>query len=261
VKNLFLIAAATAFSALASSAAAQEPRPAPKVGVMDDPCGALPRPAAGTPDDRRQIKLRLADMFNLCRYRAANQALPPPSSTRIVFMGDSITEGWKDSRPKFFQGDRIDRGISGQTSAQMLGRFYADVIALRPATVHILAGTNDIAGNGGPTSLEAIQNNIRSMVELAQAHRIKVILGTVLPAARFDWRPEVDPVPSIGALNAWIRNYARSRGITLVDYYAVLDDGRHGLAKSDSADGVHPTAAGYAKMEAALESKLGPRKH
>lgn len=261
MKNLFLIAVATAFSALASSGAAQEPRPVAKVGVMDDPCGALPRPAAGTPDDRRQIELRLADIFNLCRYRAANQALSPPSSTRIIFMGDSITEGWKESRARFFRRDRIDRGISGQTSAQMLGRFYADVIALRPATVHILAGTNDIAGNGGPTNLEAIRNNIRSMVELAQAHRIKVILGTVLPAARFDWRPEVDPVPSIRALNAWIREYARSRGITLVDYYAVLDDGHHGLAKSDSADGVHPTAAGYAKMEVALESKLGRRKH
>jgi len=261
VKNLFLIAVATAISAQASPGAAQASPPVIKVGVMDDPCGALPRPAAGTPDDRRQIELRLADFFNLCRYRAANQALPPPSSTRIIFMGDSITEGWKEGRPGFFQGDRIDRGISGQTSAQMLGRFYADVIALRPATVHILAGTNDIAGNGGPTSLEAIQNNIRGMVELAHAHRIKVILGTVPPAARFNWRPEVDPIPSIRALNVWIRDYARSHGISLVDYFALLDDGHHGLAKSDSADGVHPTAAGYAKMETALEGSLGGRKH
>jgi acyl-CoA thioesterase-1 len=262
VKSLFLIAATTAISVHASPGAAQPSPPVIKVGIMDDPCGALPpQPAAGTADDKRQIELRMADFFNLCRYRAANQALPPPSSTRVIFMGDSITEGWKESRPGFFQGDRIDRGISGQTSAQMLGRFYADVIALRPSVVHILVGTNDIAGNGGPTSLEAIRNNIRSMVELAQAHRIRVVLGTVPPAVRFDWRPEIEPVPSIRALNSWIRGYARSRGISLVDYYAVLDDGHHGLAKNDSADGVHPTAAGYAKMEAALEGNLGPRKH
>lgn len=171
-------------------------------------------------------------------------------------MGDSITEGWIMSRPEFFRGDRVDRGISGQTTAQMLGRFYADVIALRPATVHILGGTNDIAGNGGPTSLDAIENNIRSMVELAQVHRIRVVLGTVLPAAHFGWRPEIDPVPSIRALNVWIRGYARSRGVTLVDYYAVLDDGHHALSASDSGDGVHPSPAGYAKMEAALAPRL-----
>lgn len=174
-------------------------------------------------------------------------------------MGDSITEGWKESRPEFFRGDRVDRGISGQTTSQMLGRFYADVIALHPAAVHILAGTNDIAGNGGPTTLDGIENNIRSMVELAQAHRIKVVLGTVLPAARYSWRPDIDPVPSIRALNVWIRSYARSHGITLVDYYALLDDGHHGLAVSDSGDGVHPTPAGYAKMEAALSVRLDRR--
>jgi acyl-CoA thioesterase-1 len=177
-------------------------------------------------------------------------------------MGDSITEGWQQSRPEFFSGDRIDRGISGQTTSQMLGRFYADVIALHPAVVHILAGTNDIAGNGGPTSLDAIENNIRSMVELAQAHRIKVVLGTVLPAAQYSWRPDIDPVPSILALNVWIRSYARSRGVTLVDYYALLDDGQNGLARSNSKDGVHPTPAGYAKMEAALTARLnrGPKR-
>ena len=171
-------------------------------------------------------------------------------------MGDSITEGWKESRPAFFGGDRIDRGISGQTTSQMLGRFYADVIALHPVVVHILAGTNDIAGNSGPTSLDAIENNLTSMIDLARAHGIRVILGTVLPAARFSWRPDIDPVASIRALNAWIRAYARARGIVVVDYYTLLDDGRHGLAPIDSADGVHPSAAGYAKMEVALTAKL-----
>jgi acyl-CoA thioesterase-1 len=243
VNKILSIAAATASLIPASSIAAQA-TPAPiKAGVMDDPCG--------------QDRSESSDFFNLCRYRAANQSLPKPSSNRVVFMGDSITDGWKVSRPEFFRGDRIDRGISGQTTSQMLGRFYADVIAPRPAVVHILAGTNDIAGNGGPTSLDAIENNIRSMVELAQAHRIKVILGTVLPAARYNWRPEIEPVASILALNVWIRSYARSRGATLVDYYAVLDDGHHALAAGDSADGVHPSAVGYAKMEAVLSTNLG----
>jgi lysophospholipase L1-like esterase len=218
------------------------PPPAAKVGITDNPCG----------QDRDES----ADFVNLCRYRAANRALPKASSARIVFIGDSITQGWEESRPEFFRGDRVNRGISGQTTAQMLGRFYSDVIALHPAVVHILAGTNDIAGNGGPTTLEAIENNLRSMVELAQAHRIKVVIGTVAPAARFGWRPEIDPVSSIRDLNIWIRGYARSRGAILVDYYAVLDDGHHALSAGDSGDGVHPSPAGYAKMEAALSAKF-----
>jgi acyl-CoA thioesterase-1 len=242
VKKTLLIAVATAILIHTSLIAAPSAPSAANVGITDDPC--------------EQNQRDSADFFNLCRYRAANQSLPTPSSTRIVFMGDSITEGWKESRPEFFRGDRVDRGISGQTTSQMLGRFYADVIALHPAVVHILAGTNDIAGNGGPTTLESIENNIRSMVDLAQAHRIKVVLGTVLPAARYSWRPDIDPVPSIRALNVWIRSYARSHGITLVDYYALLDDGHHGLAVSDSGDGVHPTPAGYAKMETALSVRL-----
>ena len=246
MKKIYLIPAATAALIHTPLDAAPSAPAVANVGIMDDPCAQAQRNAT--------------DYFNLCRYRAANRSLPKPSSNRIVFMGDSITEGWQASRPQFFKGDRVDRGISGQTTSQMLGRFYADVIALRPAVVHILAGTNDIAGNGGPTTLDAIEKNIRSMVELAQAHRIKVVIGTVLPAARFNWRPEIDPVPSIRALNAWIRSYARSRGITLVDYYAVLDDGHHGLASTDSGDGVHPSPAGFAKMEAALTAGLDRRR-
>ena len=242
MKSLFFLAAIATL--VTTSAIAAEPAsPAFNVGVTDNPC--------------QQKHDESADYFNLCRYRAANQSLHRPTSSRIVFMGDSITQGWQASRPQFFRGDRVDRGISGQTTSQMLGRFYADVISLHPAVVHILGGTNDIAGNGGATTLESIENNIRSMVELAQAHRIKVVLGTVLPAARFSWRPELDPVAAIRNLNLWIKNYARSRGLILVDYYAVLDDGHHALAVSDSADGVHPNPAGYAKMEIALMARLG----
>jgi acyl-CoA thioesterase-1 len=252
--------AVVATALLHASLAAAQPVPSnAAVGVMADPCRALPvqqGEAGTTAYEQWQNRLLLADSSKLCRYRSANLVLPSASSTRVVFMGDSITEGWKNSRPDFFRGDRIDRGISGQTTSQMLGRFYADVIALHPAVVHILAGTNDIAGNGGPTSLDAIENNLRSMVELAQAHRIRVILGTVLPAARFGWRPNIDPVSPIRALNVWIRSYARNRGTALVDYYALLDNGQHGLALADSGDGVHPSAAGYAKMEAALTAKL-----
>ena len=237
--SLIVPAAAILFQ---TPAIAAPPPTAIRVGVVDDPCGQTPSNSA--------------DFFDLCRYRAANQALAKPSPARIVFMGDSITQGWKESRPEFFRGDRVDRGISGQTTSQMLGRFYADVIALHPAAVHILAGTNDIAGNGGPTTLENVENNIRTMVELARVHRIRVILGTILPVARYSWRPEIEPVPSIGALNSWIRSYSKSHGIILVDYYAALDDGRHGLAPSDSGDGVHPSPAGYVKMEAALTTQL-----
>jgi acyl-CoA thioesterase-1 len=241
VTKILLLAAAAVNLLHASLAAAQQLPAVASVGVMENPCSAPPIQQ---------------DYSGLCRYRSANLVLPPATATRIIFMGDSITEGWQATRPDFFRGDRIDRGISGQTTSQMLGRFYADVIALHPAVVHILGGTNDIAGNSGPTSLDAIENNLRSMVDLARAHGIRVILGTVLPAARFGWRPDIEPVASIRALNGWIRAYARARGIAVVDYYTLLDDGRHGLAPIDSGDGVHPSAAGYAKMEVALTAKL-----
>ncbi len=242
MKKLFLAIAIESLMSSPSIAAA--PAPATfKVGILDNPC------------DRGRDES--SDYFNLCRYRTANASLPEATSHRIVFMGDSLTQGWQEGRPNFFRGDRIDRGISGQTTSQMLGRFYDDVVALHPAVVHILAGTNDIAGNGGPTTLENVENNIRSMVELAQSHRIRVVIGTVLPTARFNWRPEIDPVAPIRDLNSWIRQYAHSQGLTLVDYYAVLDDGHHALAAVDSVDGVHPSPVGYAKMEKALTPRLG----
>ena len=231
---------------------------APRVGVLGEPCAALPRrptTSSSAEIDEWQRKLQLADFFSLCRYRSENERLAAATPRRTIFIGDSITEGWKESRPQFFGVDRIDRGIGGQTSSQMLGRFYADVIALHPGAVHILAGTNDIAGNTGPTTLENIENNIRAMVELARAHRIRVVLGTVLPAKQYWWRAEIDPVPQIAALNSWLRGYARKNRLGLVDYYSVLDDGHHGLRKIDSDDGVHPSAEGYKKMENAFNAQ------
>jgi acyl-CoA thioesterase I len=197
-----------------------------------------------------------SDPAALCRYDADNRRLAPATPARTVFFGDSITEFWSELSPRFFAGDRINRGISGQTTQQMVGRFMADVVALRPATVVILAGTNDIAGNGGPTSLARIQNNLRALIDLARANRIRVVIGTVPPAKRFDWRPDIDPLPAITAVNAWIRRHAAANGMAVADYHAALDNGSGGIAPADSLDGVHPTAAGYAKMEAALAPAL-----
>lgn len=259
MSKIFLVVMA-ALTFPAGTAPKAQGRPGgPSVGVVGEPCAALPRrPATSNSGeiDQWQKNLQLADFFGLCRYRSENERLSAATPRRTILIGDSITEGWKESRPKFFGVDRIDRGIGGQTSSQMLGRFYADVIALHPATVHILAGTNDIAGNTGPTTLENIENNIKAMVELARAHRIRVVLGTVIPAARYWWRPEIDPVPQITALNSWIRGYARENRLGLVDYYAVLDDGQHGLRKIDSDDGVHPSAEGYKKMERAFNTEV-----
>lgn len=203
-----------------------------------------------------QQDLLLADVAGLCRYAAANRALPPASPNRIVFMGDSITELWLTEQPGFFTGDRIDRGISGQTTAQMLLRFRADVIDLKPRVVHIMAGTNDIAGNMGATSLDRIEANIRTMVDLAQAHGIRVVIGSVLPARQFNWRPEIAPAESIMALNERLRALAAEKKLVFADYHAALDDGGHGLAKEHAEDGVHPTAAGYAIMAPIAERAL-----
>lgn len=220
------------------------------VGIQTDPCLVQPAPPPA-----------MGDFANLCRYAAANGTLAPATSHRIVFFGDSITQGWQEVRPDFFAGDRVDRGISGQTTAQMIGRFQADVIALKPRVVHILAGTNDIAGNTGATSLSRIEDNLRAMVDMARAHRITVVLGTLLPARRYGWRPEIDPVPGIAALNAWIRAYGRENGIAVVDYFTLLDDGQSGLSSADSGDGVHPNSAAYTKMEAALTPVLNAAAH
>lgn len=256
--------------------------PAPRVGVVVDPCAVLPPMpavvadymmraktalAAGDPLPPRskdgmaiyarwQQDLLLADFAGLCRYAVANRELPPATPDRVVFIGDSITEAWLTKQPDFFADDRIDRGISGQTTTQMLARFRADVIALRPRVVHIMAGTNDIAGNIGATSLDTIEGNIRTMIDLAEAHGIAVVIGSVLPARQFNWRPEIVPIEPIAALNARLRALAAERKLVFADYYAALDDGEHGLAKLHAEDGVHPTAAGYTVMRPIAERAL-----
>jgi acyl-CoA thioesterase I len=195
----------------------------------------------------------------LATYRDADQALraAPADPRRVVFMGDSITEFWDKPHKQLFANPAyVNRGISGQTTPQMLLRFRQDVIELKPAAVVILAGTNDVAGNTGPASVEEICGNLASMAELARAHGVKVVLATLAPAAAYPWAKEVQPIGKIGAINTWIRDYAVQNGLTLVDYFAVMNDGQGGLRPELSGDGVHPNAAGYAIMQQALGASL-----
>ncbi len=207
------------------------------------------------------------DWANLNCYRKENESIGLPSSKekRIVFMGNSITEGWKKFCPDFFSGrPYINRGISGQTTPQMLLRFRTDVINLKPAVVVILAGINDIAGNTGPSTLEMIEDNIISMAELAAVNGIKVILCSVLPTVHFPWKPELNPAEKIIALNELIKQYAARNGILYLDYYSSMVDEHKGLKNMYTYDGVHPNEAGYRVMAPLIEEaivKVVPRKN
>ena len=195
------------------------------------------------------------DWPNLAAYRSANAqaGLPAKGEQRVVFMGDSITEFWTKS---YFNKTTINRGISGQTSPQMLLRFRPDVIALKPKVVVILAGTNDIAGNTGTSTNEMILDNIASMVDLAKANGIKVVLCSVLPAAGFYWNEAARPAPQIAALNQLLQDYAKRQHLIYVDYYAAMVDERPGLNKAYSPDGVHPNEAGYKVMIALVDKAI-----
>lgn len=220
-------------------------------GIVQDPCRFEPtvKQAGGFETWRSWIYAH--DYGQLCVYRAANAALgaAKPGTPRVVFMGDSITQIWKQKDPGFFSPGRIDRGISGQTTSQMLVRFRQDVIDLHPAVVHIMGGTNDIAGNTGATTLAAVEGNLASMTELAQAHGIRVILASVPPSNHFSWQPHVSPVESIRELDAWIRRYAQAHGCIYVDYYDAMATKAGAMRPGLSSDGVHPTAKGFAVME------------
>jgi lysophospholipase L1-like esterase len=199
------------------------------------------------------------DWADLSRYRAANNALPPPApgERRVVFMGNSITDSWAHWFPDMFPGKPyIGRGISGQTTPQMLVRFRQDVIALKPAVVVILAGTNDIAGNTGPSTLEMIEDNLVSMTELAKANGIRVVLSSVLPVYDYPWKPGLEPAPKIVALNAWIKSYAARAGAVYVDYHSAMADARQGLRAELAIDGVHPNEAGYRVMAPLAEKAI-----
>jgi lysophospholipase L1-like esterase len=281
--------AALLFAALVSAqnAAPGQATP-PPAGIVDQPC---PPPATMSPGARNLLvelfieprrlvpadferlmkdpdfgrfneanrRLGAQDWPGLCRYRVANETLQRGSErARVVFMGDSITENWVLADPRFFERGVVNRGIGGQTTPQMLVRFRADVIALKPQVVHIMAGTNDVAGNTGPATAQDVKNNIVSMVELARANSIRVALGSIPPAATFNWRPQIDPVPQIRALNAWLRDYAAQNRLEYIDYYAALV-GSSGELKADLGnDGVHPNREGYRIMRKLVEERMAP---
>lgn len=199
------------------------------------------------------------DWANLNRFRNENAqlGLPLPNENRVVFMGNSITEGWSKFNPDFFVGKSyINRGISGQTTPQMLVRFRADVINLNPKIVVILAGTNDIAGNTGFSTLEMIMENIISMTELAKANNVKVILCSVLPAFDYPWKTGLNPSEKIAKLNEMIKQFAETNGIIYLDYYSSMVDERKGLKSEFSYDGVHPNETGYKIMAPLAEEAI-----
>ena len=237
---------------------------------------ATPSPDCGEMKTRLdRAETRLNDWPALARYREDNNRVMPSTKheLRVVFMGDSITDSWDDPRyGSFFPGKPyINRGISGQTTPQMLIRFRRDVIELRPKVVVILAGTNDIAGNTGPTTLEAIEDNLASMAELARAHDIRVVFASVLPVSDYELREGKQivqtvrrPPEKILALNKWLKDYAAAHGHGYLDYFSATVDDRGFLKDELSDDGLHPNAQGYVVMaplaEAAIAASLKRRK-
>lgn len=216
----------------------------------------LPLAAAATPalaEDAHEKQMR-EDFPWLGRYAEANAALIASGKpVGTVFMGDSITEGWQAKHPAYFANtNHVCRGIGGQTTPQMVLRMMADVVHLKPKAVHIMAGTNDIAGNTGPMTPQQTEDNLTMMTEVAKAAGITVILASIPPAAAFPWRPGLTVTEPIRALNRWIEGYAKRTGATWVDYTPALATAAGGMKPGMAVDGVHPTAEGYAAMERVL---------
>jgi len=249
---------------LAGAAPAQtrvpgDPHADDPAGIVADPC-----PAGRTVENSGgwamfQLHAMTRDYGQLCRYAAANRALAGP--VRVVFMGDSITDNWINLDPGFWAEGRVDRGIGGQTTPQMLVRFRQDVLDVKPAAVHIMAGTNDVAGNTGAATMATVVGNVITMAELARAHGIRVVIASVPPAAAFPWSPGKDPRPQIAELNRRLKAYAVREGFTWADYGPALATAEGAMKPGLASDGVHPTAAGYRAMRpvaiAAVARALG----
>lgn len=196
--------------------------------------------------------------FGMVGYYADDNAalVESKAPVDVVFMGDSITEGWLDKRPGFFSRGRIDRGISGQTTSQMVLRMMSDVVALRPRAVHIMGGTNDIAGNTGPMTAQMSEDNVRAMADIAERQKIRVLIASVPPAGKFPWAPGVETRNAITELNRRLERLARQTSAIWVDYRPVLDDGTGSMKPGLAVDGVHPTEAGYDAMATIIDPIL-----
>jgi lysophospholipase L1-like esterase len=240
-------------SLLAGSIGAALVLPAlPALAQVPEGCGEQPKTAPALQPPRL-----LTDWAWLGRYREDNaKLLASGAKVDTVFLGDSITEGWARTDEEFFSKGNVGRGISAQTSPQLLVRMHADVVALKPRVVHIMVGTNDIAHNTGPMTAEDTHNNIRAMCEIARQNRIRVVLGSVPPASRYWWRPEAQPKAEALALNEWLRGYAKSIGAQFADYAAAFVDAQGNVKPELAKDEVHPSKEGYALMRPIAEAAI-----
>jgi lysophospholipase L1-like esterase len=224
----------------------------PSLARAIEGCGEQPNTAPAL-----QPPLLLTDWAWLGRYRDDNAKLiASGAKVDAVFLGDSITEGWARTAPDFFAKGNVGRGISAQTTPQLLVRMHADVIALKPRVVHIMAGTNDIARNTGPMTPQDSKNNIMAMCEIARAHGLRIVLGSVPPASKYWWRPEVHPKAAAVAMNEWLRSYAKEIGAVYADYAAALTDASGNVKRNLAKDEVHPTPEGYAAMRPVAEAAI-----
>ena len=197
------------------------------------------------------------DWGGIEHFRERNLALPAAIGPRVVFMGDSITHGWA-SQPWFSaRKNYVGRGISGQTAQQMLVRFRADVVDLKPRAVHIMAGTNDLAQNAGIETDADIESAIASMAELARANRIAVVLAAIPPTTDFPWRRGLNPAPRIATINAWLRDYAARRKVVFVDYGSILAMPNGAMKPEFTLDGVHFSDGGYAAIQPLAAAAIG----
>ena len=257
---------------LGTIVSAQTPAPSQQTTAPPAPAGAAAQPAPGSCPEMAaalttmmRSDVRLRDFADMARYRELNRSLAASTGARVVFMGDSITDGWQQPRyGGFFPGKPyVDRGISGQTTPQMLLRFRRDVIDLQPKAVVILAGTNDIAGNTGPMTNEEIQGNLASMSELAHAHNIKVVFSSVTPVSEYHVanpravpQTTARPMERIRALNDWMKSYAAAHGDIYLDYFSAMTDDK-GLMKTElTEDDLHPNAKGYEVMAPLAEEAI-----
>jgi lysophospholipase L1-like esterase len=239
-------------SVLAGSLGAGLALPLAVPALAEEVCVKKP----GTPPALEPERL-LTDWAWLARYRDENaQIIASKTKVTAVFLGDSITEGWREKQPEFFEKGNVCRGISAQTTPQMLVRMRADVVDLFPRVVHIMAGTNDIAFNTGPMSAEDTKRNIMALSDIARANKIRVVLASIPPAAFFPWRQGLETASTIIALNGWISGYAKATGAVYADYHSAMSNGKGGMKPGLATDEVHPSEEGYAVMRPVAEQAI-----